>query len=87
MWKIVLIVILTSCGNAPKLPRPIKVWKASQERVGICRSQDRDVDKSPQCIPADALEFNNYSCISWDDLGVVIEYIETLIHSCKKWKK
>jgi len=40
MWKIILIVILTSCeftSNAPTMPRKLEVWNGAPEEIGICR--------------------------------------------------
>jgi hypothetical protein len=38
------------------------------------------------CIHASESIFKKYGCMSWQDLGVVQKYIETLLYSCKKWK-
>lgn len=39
------------------------------------------------CIPADNEEFKKYGCLSFEDIGVLYKYIETLIYSCKEWKQ
>lgn len=38
-----------------------------------------------ECIQATDLAFQKYACLTFDDLGVLYDYIEKLIYSCKKW--
>jgi hypothetical protein len=38
-----------------------------------------------ECMLATDPQFMNYACLTFQDLGVLNEYIETLIFSCKKW--
>lgn len=40
---------------------------------------------SYECIGAAEDRFKQYSCMSFEDLGVLYKYIETLIYQCKKW--
>lgn len=40
---------------------------------------------SMECITATDQAFKKYACLTFDDLGVLYDYIETLIYSCKKW--
>lgn len=38
-----------------------------------------------QCLQATDPSFEKYACLTFDDLGVLYDYIEKLIYSCKKW--
>lgn len=38
-----------------------------------------------ECLSAKDEAFKQYACLTFEDLGVLYEYIETLINSCKKW--
>jgi hypothetical protein len=38
------------------------------------------------CIDASDEKFKAYSCMTFDDLGVLYDYIQTLIYQCKEWK-
>lgn len=96
---ITLFSILTACGSAPVMEHKVEVWNGSPEEAGICRLTPKQVgDKttpiaryfiksgSAQCIGAESEEFANYGAMTWDDIRVIQEYIETLINSCSKWK-
>lgn len=41
--------------------------------------------KEVECIQATDEAFKKYACLTFEDLGVLYDYIETLIYSCKKW--
>lgn len=43
--------------------------------------------KAMVCIDARDEKFKEYSCMTFDDLGVLYDYIQTLIFECKEWKR
>ena len=43
--------------------------------------------KSFECLDARNDEFKKYSCMTFEDLGVLYDYIQTLIFECKEWKR
>lgn len=97
-----IVVLLSSCGHVPKMKKKIEVWNGSSEEQAICRLTPKKVskktgahkfivkkvvkDKGYECIYADDPRFNQYGALSWDHIGVVQEYIETLINSCAQWR-
>lgn len=106
MWKIILIVILSSCGQAPKMKKKVKVWNGTPEYTAICREGPDTVARKLNmplhfsrmiveevskenlvCIHATDVRFKSYGCMSWEDIGVIQEYIEILKNKCAKWKK
>ena len=40
-----------------------------------------------ECMPSTDPEFKNYACLTFEDMGVLYDYIQTLLYSCKEWKK
>lgn len=38
-----------------------------------------------ECLQATDQAFQQYACLTFEDLGVLYDYIEKLIYSCKKW--
>lgn len=40
-----------------------------------------------ECIDARDEKFKEYASLTFDDLGVMYNYIQTLIFSCKEWKQ
>lgn len=43
--------------------------------------------KSMVCVDARDEQFKQYACMTFDDLGVLYDYIQTLIFECKEWKR
>lgn len=41
--------------------------------------------KEAECLQATDLKFEKYACLTFEDLGVLYDYIEKLSYSCKKW--
>lgn len=83
LWPLVLIPFLTFCKD-PKTPlftEKVEYYNGSSERQSICR---KDVDLL--CIHTSSESFNNYGCMSHEDMGKIQKYMETLIASCKEWK-
>lgn len=39
-----------------------------------------------ECLAAIDPTFKTYACLTFDDIGVLYDYIQTLIYSCKEWK-
>jgi hypothetical protein len=39
-----------------------------------------------ECMKAKDPAFEKYACLTFEDLGVLYAYIETLIYSCKEWE-
>lgn len=40
-----------------------------------------------ECIGTNEEQFKLYACMTFQDLGVLYEYIETLVTKCEKWPK
>lgn len=38
------------------------------------------------CLPANSPEFKKFGALTFDDIGVLQRYIETLVNSCQQWK-
>lgn len=99
---VTLSLLLVACGgNPPKMERPIEVWNGAPERGGICRinasvlSQRLNIPEhvlapvlaeGVECIPATDPRFQEFGCITFDDIGVIQRYTETLLNRCEKWK-
>lgn len=102
LGTVTLSLILVACGgNPPKMERPIEVWNGAPERGGICRinasvlSQRLDIPEhvlapiiaeGVECIPATDPKFQEYGCMSFDDMGVIRRWEEALLNRCEKWK-
>jgi hypothetical protein len=72
----VLTMGATNCSHPiPKID--IKIWSGDSETGSIRRSQEGEM------ILAMDGRFNNYACMTYDDLKKVYE---TLLQ-CKKWKR
>jgi len=87
MYKIILIGLLVSsiagCKHAPRLERTPVIWVGAPEQASICRKVRDEI----VCIPAEDEKFKDFACMTWDDVGMIQEYISTLLYSCKRWKK
>lgn len=96
-------MLLISCGSAPKMERKVEVWNGAPEVGGICRMTPdqaaRKTNGNPfiakmairnrrqECIDAREDRFKEYGAMTFSDIGVIQRYIETLINSCKGWKR
>ena len=69
-------ILLFGCPNSMP-PFDGKWYAGDSVRAGIARSQ------SDEFIPANSPDFDNYACMSYDDIKKLI----LIINSCQSWKK
>lgn len=84
------------------MEHPILVWNGSPENSGVCRYKTEELapllagstdyfdvqgaTRAYTCIKASSKDFRKFAGISFDDLGTILRYNETLKHSCRVWK-
>lgn len=99
---VTLSLLLVACGGTPpKMERPVEVWNGAPEHGGICKinasvlSQRLNIPEhvlapiiaeGVDCMPATDPRFQSYGCMTFDDIGVIQKYTETLLNRCEKWK-
>lgn len=102
LGTVTLSLLLVACGgNPPNMERPIEVWNGSPENGGICRINAAVLSRrlnipehilapilaeGVDCIPANDERFKEFGCMTFEDMGVIRRWEETLLDRCEKWK-
>jgi len=63
--------------------------KTSIAKEAVKKTLENNIapDTASDCVSANSADFKKYAGISFQDLGVILRYIENLTYSCERWKK
>ena len=85
--KILLSTLILGCAcspDMPQMPYTPEMYIGISQYEAICRY---DNDDQMICIDSNHPKFDNYKCLSHQDVAMLQQYITTLSTSCKDWNK